>query len=247
MSEIENSDHWFTEWFNTPYYQILYKHRDDNEAQFFMDNLLTHWSFPKNTKVLDAPCGTGRHSIYLNKKGFNVTGIDLSKTMITEAKPFICRKLKFDEHDMREVYKEESFDVVLNLFTSFGYFESGENQQTINAFSKSLKKGGTLLIDFMNVKKVLLGLVEEEIKTVEGIKFHINRFIDGNYIVKRIEFTDKGKQHKYCEKVKVITLSDFDTYLKKAGLTTVNLFGDYSLNDFDATKSDRLIIEARKI
>ena len=102
-------------------------------------------------------CGKGRHSKFIHQNGFNIHGIDLSIESIKEASKDICENLHFQQHDMRETYLENHFDYVLNLFTSFGYFETdNDNQKAINAMAKNLKKGGKLIIDFMNTKKVIL-------------------------------------------------------------------------------------------
>ena len=158
-----------------------------------------------------------------------------------------CESLHFQQHDMRETYIENHFDYALNLFTSFGYFETNiDNQKAINAMAKNLKKGGKLIIDFMNAKKVVLNLVEKEIKYIDNISFHIQRKLENGYILKDIRFTDKGKNYYYQEKVQALELSDFSQYFQKAGLNIVNLWGDYELQDFDVSKSNRLIIVAQK-
>src|SRR5690606_22238937 len=139
---------WFGEWFNSPYYHILYKHRDFEEARIFIDNLNDLFGFSADQKALDLACGKGRHAIYLNKKGLNVVGVDLSPENIREAKKFENEKLQFFVYDMREVFDIQAFDYVLNLFTSFGYFNTeAENEKAINATALSLKKGGFFIID----------------------------------------------------------------------------------------------------
>ena len=80
------TDNWFESWFDTPYYHILYKERNDDEAQLLMDNLTQYLNLPEEAKILDLACGKGRHSIYLNQLGFDVTGADLSTNSIAEAK-----------------------------------------------------------------------------------------------------------------------------------------------------------------
>ena len=67
---------WFQSWFDTSYYHTLYKHRDDKEAQMFMKNLVRHLEIDSDQHILDLACGKGRHSIFLNQLGFNVTGVD---------------------------------------------------------------------------------------------------------------------------------------------------------------------------
>ena len=93
---------WFTDWFNTSYYHILYKERNDKDAELFMKNITSFLNLPKNTHILDLPCGKGRHSMFLNSLGYRVTGADLAKNSIRSAKEFENDTLKFKVHDMRE-------------------------------------------------------------------------------------------------------------------------------------------------
>lgn len=238
---------WFENWFNSKYYHILYKNRDHKEAVFFLDNIIKNINI-NNGRILDVACGKGRHAKYLNHLGFNVTGIDLSKNSIEFANRDSNENLKYFVHDMRSVFKKNHFDLVTNLFTSFGYFENQEDEQTtINAMSNNLKEGGLLLIDFMNVKKVISSLVTSESKEIDGIKFLIERKYDENHIIKKIIIKDKDSDLNFQEKVRALTLYDFDVMLKKANMKIVDLFGDYSLNEFNAIDSDRLIIISRKL
>lgn len=238
---------WFENWFNSKYYHILYKNRDHKEAVFFLDNIIKNINI-NNGRILDVACGKGRHAKYLNHLGFNVTGIDLSKNSIEFANKDSNENLKYFVHDMRSVFKKNHFDLVTNLFTSFGYFENQEDEQTtINAMSNNLKEGGLLLIDFMNVKKVISSLVKSESKEIDGIKFLIERKYDENHIIKKIIIKDQDSDLNFQEKVRALTLYDFDVMLKKANMKIVDLFGDYSLNEFNAIDSDRLIIISRKL
>ncbi|MCX6296312.1 MAG: class I SAM-dependent methyltransferase [Bacteroidetes bacterium] len=238
---------WFECWFDSSYYHILYKNRDFTEAELFIDNLIQLLQPAKKSRVLDLGCGKGRHSIYLNKKGFDVTGIDLSPKSIDSAKTEENETLHFYVHDMRKLFRSNYYDVVLNLFTSFGYFENQrDDNATIKAVSQALKPGGIFVLDFMNSKKIIKDLVAQENKTIEGIEFKISKKLENNFIVKQINFTDKGKDHCFQERVKALTLNDFEKYFEANNLKIVNLLGNYQLNPFDELNSDRLIIVARK-
>ena len=81
----KDTTQWFTSWFDTPYYHTLYKDRNHSEAQVFMDNLTNYLNVPEHGEILDLACGKGRHSIYLNSLGYNVTGVDLSENSIEYA------------------------------------------------------------------------------------------------------------------------------------------------------------------
>lgn len=238
---------WFGEWFDSPYYHVLYKNRDDQEAKAFIGQLINYLQFQRNDLIQDLACGKGRHAIYLNKKGFNVIGLDLSQKNISFARQFENDRLKFHVHDMRFPWENNEFDYILNLFTSFGYFETkGENQQAISAIAAGMKKGGKLLIDFLNPYTVINNLVPEEVKRINGIDFHIRKFLKGEYIVKDIRFQDKGESYNFQERVKAIRRVKFLEYFDHANLEVLDLFGDYNLNSYIAEKSERMIFVLRK-
>ncbi len=238
---------WFVNWFDSPYYHTLYKNRDEKEAQVFIDNLITHLQIPKRSKIIDIACGKGRHATYFNQKGMNVKGVDLSHNSIAAATKNENATLQFEVHDMREIYQENGFDVVTNLFTSFGYFEKDEDEQkAITAMANNLNSEGILIIDFMNVKKVITNLVLNEQKVIDKITFNIKRKVESGHIIKDIEIIDSLKKQKFQEKVKAITLADFSEFIIGAGLKIIDIFGNYKLEDFNATSSDRLILICKK-
>ena len=237
---------WFTNWFDSPYYHTLYKNRDEKEAQVFIDNLIDYLQIPKGSKLIDIACGKGRHAKYFNKKGMEVVGVDLSQNSINTAKKDENKNLQFSVHDMRENYQENSFDVVTNLFTSYGYFENNKDEQkAINAMANNLKKEGILIIDFMNAKKVIANLVLNEQKTINNIQFDITRQVKDGFILKDIRITD-GKEQQFQEKVKAITLADYSEFITNAGLKIIDIFGNYKLDNFDEEISDRLILICKK-
>jgi ubiquinone/menaquinone biosynthesis C-methylase UbiE len=238
---------WFESWFNSPYYHILYKNRDENEAEFFIKNLTLKINLNQGDKVLDIACGKGRHSIIFNKLGFNVNGIDISTESIKQAQNNANETLQFYVHDMRKLFRVNYYNLAVNLFSSFGYFKTEkEHQQAINNMYKSLKPGGFLVIDFLNAYKVINTLVPAEEKTINNIQFKIERkFFKGN-IIKSIEVTNGDKKYNFAESVKAFKFKDFETFLKRSGLQVVNIYGDYALNNFNESESDRLIIFAQK-
>ncbi|CAM3946314.1 MULTISPECIES: SAM-dependent methyltransferase [Flavobacterium] len=243
---IENtestSNKWFASWFDTPYYHILYKDRDYTEAQHFMDSLTGYLNLPEEARILDLACGKGRHSIYLNSLGYNVTGADLSENSIAEASEFSNETLGFKVHDMREVC-ENKYDAIFNLFTSFGYFDDdADNLKTLKAIHSSLNETGFACIDFMNVDYVIDNLVPEEIKTVENIDFHIKRYVKENHIYKEIKFNADGEDFHFTEKVQALRLADFEKMMEEAGIYLLDIFGNYKLQKFFKSQSERLIM-----
>lgn len=233
---------WYASWFNTPYYHLLYKDRNHREAAHFMNELISYLELHEKSEILDLACGKGRHSKFLFKKGFDVTGVDLSSESIEAAKKYEQPGLHFQVHDMCEPFPKE-FDAVLNLFTSFGYFENEEdNLRTIKAIKEELKPEGHAVIDFLNAELIIKNLVPKEKKKVGDITFHLERYVKDDYIIKEIKFEDKGQEFIYFEKVKALTLNNFKAYFKEAGVQLNQVFGDYHLNDFNVETSPRLIL-----
>lgn len=234
---------WFSEWFNSPYYHILYKNRDDKEAEMFIDALSKNLDFKTNQLFLDLACGKGRHSIYLNSKGFNVLGLDIAPESIAHANKSSNEQLKFAVHDMRNsLSKFGNFDFILNLFTSFGYFENDdENLKTIQAIKNGLKPNGKLVLDFMNTHKIVKNLVNTETKIVDEITFNITRNVENGFIIKRINFTDNNQNFHFEERVNALNLQNFEYYFSNAGLKIESIFGNYSLESFDLETSPRMI------
>ncbi len=246
-SEIVNRC-WFESWFDSHYYHLLYGNRNEEEAENFIKRL-TDFLKPKvGAPALDLGCGKGRHAIALHKNGFKVTGIDLSSKSIEEANRSNLHEISFFVHDMRLPFKENFFDHVFNLFTSFGYFDlNHENTEVLKAVHTGLKNNGTLVIDFLNAT-----LVEQTIEThregnlvVEGVKFNWKKRIENGYVIKDISFTDDNKPFQFTEKVQLLTLNDFRELLDPF-FEIENIFGDYLLNKFDENQSPRLILIVRK-
>jgi len=245
--ENKKNTAWFEEWFDSPFYHILYKNRDDKEAQSFISNLISFLKPTKNSLFVDVACGKGRHAMFLNSLGYTVDGFDLSANSILCAKTKETNSLQFFTNDIREPLKHNYYDFAFNLFTSFGYFDDEkDNQKAINAITQSLNADGILVLDFMNSHKVINNLNKQELKEVDHIKFNIKRSFTNGHIVKDIKFEAEKIQYQYQEKVKSISLEEFKNYFLKANLTIDAIFGDYDLHPFDLENSDRLILVARK-
>lgn len=247
MNAQKNNSEWYCEWFNSPYYHILYKTRDHLEAEQFIKTLISYLSPPQESIMLDAACGKGRHAIYLASFGFHVDAFDLSSNNIKDAKKHQTPNLNFFIHDIRDPLKMDQYDYVFNMFTSFGYFENqNDNLKALQAIHASLKKDGLFIMDFMNVDHVINKLVKQETKTIDGITFHINKSVANGFIEKNISFTDQMKSYQYQEQVRIISRDELTHLFLQAGFEILHEFGDYTLNEFDPLKSDRIIIIAKK-
>lgn len=247
------TDDWFLDWFNSDYYHILYKHRDEQEADAFIRNLIAHLQPAPGSRMVDVACGKGRHSKILSDYGFDVTGIDLSASSIQAASMMESDRLHFLQHDMRNPFWVNYFNYAFNFFTSFGYFKTRrEHDNAIRSLAGCLQKGGKIIIDYINVPKAAQQppqtYLQEEV--AEKITFQIAKWQDEHHFFKQIQIKntpDGALRHLYTEKVAKFTLHDFSEMLGYNGLQIQEVFGDYELNPYDLHHSERMIMIATKI
>ncbi len=239
---MKQSKTWFSEWFNTSYYHTLYKHRNNDEAQRFIKNLVSFLKLSKDKTILDLACGKGRHSIFLNSLGYQVVGADLSENSIQHANQFANEQLTFKVQDMREPFNIK-VDAVFNMFTSFGYFDDDkEDLKVLSNIAQAIHTDGVAVVDYMNVHKVIQHLVPQETIQREALEFNIKRHVTNGFITKEIHVLDQEESFNFQERVKVIDLDKFKTYCELANLKIKHIFGDYNLSAFNKDTSDRLIL-----
>lgn len=233
---------WFESWFDTPYYHLLYSNRDYTEAENFITKLTQELQLPQSSKIIDLACGKGRHSVFLNKLGYDVLGLDLSQQSIEFDKKFENESLAFKVHDMRNPIDSEPVRAVFNLFTSFGYFDNETDDRNVfQSVYNVLKPEGFFVLDYLNEEFVTRTLVPETTIHREGIDFHISKKIEGRHIIKDIRFEINGEAKHFFEKVKLHTLETIENYASECGFERVKIWGDYQLNDFEKEISPRCI------
>ncbi|MFO0323191.1 MAG: methyltransferase domain-containing protein [Bacteroidota bacterium] len=238
---------WFKIWFDSKYYHFLYKHRDHSEAVFFIDQITTFLKLKSESICWDLCCGKGRHSIYLNEKGYRVIGTDLSEKSIQEASRHTNDTLEFYTHDMRKLFRANYFDVVFNLFTSFGYFEKKEDDVNVfKSIEKALKSNGLFVFDFLNENFIKNNLNQSDTIISEGIIFQISKRIENNTVIKSIDFKDDDKDYHFEERVKLFDRKYFEELANASNLKIINSFGNYQLDEFNLSTSPRLILLLQK-
>lgn len=242
---------WFKDWFNSPYYHLLYGNRDNAEAATFINSIINHLQLPTNTKVLDVACGKGRHSLAMANLNLKVTGIDLSGRSIAYAKQFEQEYLHFYKHDMRLPFWINYFDVAFNLFTSFGYFKTErEHNNAMRSICQSLHTHGILVIDYLNVHYDENNLQRFCEKEIDDNLFLITKWQTETHFIKQIQYTQGGKglpKHLSTEKVAKYSLGDFSEMLALQKMQIQEVFGDYSLGRYDIKSSPRMIMVAKKV
>lgn len=223
---------WYEAWFERDEYKVVYGHRDDDEASLLIDLIEATVGMAEAARVLDMGCGRGRHAVEFARRGYQVTGIDLSPRSIAAAQERASLAgipASFAVGDMRESVCTGCFDVVANLFTAFGYFDDeSEHAVAISAMAEAVAPRGWLVQDFLNADRVARRLVPFDQRTVGDLTVVQRRQIAAGRINKTIELSgSEGTQH-FSESVRLLDLVDFDRMYRAAGLVLTRVFGDYS-------------------
>jgi len=238
---------WFRSWFDSPYYHKLYFERDEHEAAAFIDRLLSLLKLHPGSRLLDVACGRGRHARMLARHGYDVTGIDLAAESIAFARRFEDEHLHFYQHDMRELFFTNYFDAAFNFFTSFGYFRTArEHAAAIRTVRRSLKKEGIFVLDYLNVQYAEEHLVHRSVKVIDGVNYHLTKWVDATHFYKKIVIEDKKMTAPlvFTEKVAKFTLADFEKMFTREGMQIGGVYGDYMLKPYDSRNSPRLLMIA---
>ncbi len=240
---------WFKEWFASKEYLDVYSHRDEYDASKIVDLILKKTMVNHDALILDAACGSGRHTLLLTEKGFNVTSFDLSRQLLGIAKKEFSDgglEHKLILADLRNIFFKVQFDIILNLFTSFGYFnEDTENFIFFDNSRSFLKKDGLIIFDYFNSYFIKENFEPVSEKSINGKKIIERRFIEGDTIIKLVDIITNKTTKNFTERVKLYS----DKYLLEKfsalGFETKYMFGDYSGNSFNAAQSKRLILFLR--
>lgn len=242
---------WYESWFDSPYYHLLYQHRDDKEAQYFIDHLYAKFQILPSHTILDLACGAGRHAIYMASKGNTVTGLDLASNSIAEAKAKVIElpeklNIEFQVADMRDFDLKTSFDFVFNLFTSFGYFENkNENLDVLASIKKHQAKGGIVVIDYLNSQLVRTKGEESYTKVIDAIQFEIHKYFEGDFVKKEIKVIDQDDVFHFREQVQLFESDELESMLRDQGYQITEHFGDYDLGAYSQASSRSIWVGTR--
>lgn len=212
------------------------------EVDFIEQNL----KLKKGAKILDLACGQGRHAIELASRGYDVTGVDYSSYLLSLAKKNMKDKgvkMKFVRGDMRSLGFKNEFDVVVNLFTAFGYFhKESDHIKTLRSVCRSLKEGGIFLLDTVNpdfLKKHFIHGVARPLQEGKGMVEHF--FTTDKRWIMRI---NSGKNSRVSS-TRVFDRSELKQLFNTAGFTVKKMWGNFSGNQV-SNKNRRIIILGQK-
>jgi SAM-dependent methyltransferase len=233
---------WFEEWFGEEYLQ-LYPHRDAGDAARLASLVARRVPWVPGLRMLDVGCGPGRHIRAFEEMEARPVGLDLSRSLLARARQVTSAPLV--RADMRHLpIRRASFDLVVNLFTSFGYFATdAEHFQAVSEMADALRPGGWLAMDFLNAPAVESNLVTAEFTVLGQTPVRIERHLEQGAVIKTIRTAD-GRQ--FVERVRLYHESDLRGMLERAGLRVQSTAGDYD-GGLTTPASPRLILFAERL
>lgn len=245
---------WYKELFETedPLRFDLYGESEKSRAQ--VDFVIEKLALQPGDRILDLCCGHGRHLLDLMKRGYEVVGVDLSEYMLAkcrEAAEMEGLKPNLIQADMREINFDSEFDAVINLFTSFGYLESDdEDQKVLDAVSRALKPGGRFIMDIHNRDVFMARFLERSwSENSRGDIILEERWFDpmtGRNSAREITIHADGHRSERRNIVRFFAFTEIAKMLSQAGLKVRTVFGDWEGSEFTRTSKGMLIVSEKE-
>ena len=235
-------------------YLIEKKQSLDDRTKTEVDGLVKLTGIKNDARVLDCPCGYGRHSIELAKRGFNVVGSDINSAHLRKAIEDAKKNLldvTFNKESMIDLGYDSEFDVVVNMFYSFGFFDTDEeNEKTLKNFYNALKPGGKFLMHTdVNIPRILSGKYKEDEKRNLTTGKTLRVIDSYNPTTKRIEgswIINNGiNQEKKDYSVRVYTKDEFESLCKKIGFSSVITYSDWSGLAYSEDAEDMIVVATK--
>ena len=230
---------------------IMFNERRIANATEEIANLISLLNIEPGNRVLDLCCGIGRHSLELARRGFKVTGVDRTLYYLSVASSQAKKEkldIEFVNEDMRNFRRPNAFDIVISMFTSFGYFENQDDDKKVvlNVY-KSLKKGGRFLID-VNGKERLAAIFRERDWHREGDAIILEErkvTQDWSWMDNRWILIKDGKMYENSLSHRIYSATELKALLKDCGFSDVKVYGDFAGSPYDQN-ARRLITVAYK-
>ncbi len=243
---------WYKTFFGDDYlriYDFLTPERTEHEVEGII-NLL---ALPPGSSILDLCCGHGRHALALAKRGYQVTGQDLSEVFLHHARAEAEAqgvKIRWMQSDMRNIPFENEFDAVINIFTAFGYLENEEeDQKVLQQVYKALKSDGLFLLETMQRESLIRNFAPNEIaRHADGLIVLEERNFDLLTSRCNVQVTmlhPDGQRTGYNHAVRIYTLTELVRMLAAAGLQVQAYYGGLDGSKLSLT-SRRLVVVSLK-
>lgn len=244
---------WYVKSFGAAYLD-LYAHRTDAEAAEQIKAMVELIQPEPKGPTLDLCCGAGRHLKALRDLGLKqLTGLDLSHDLLAVADRELNRGdgeiVEIIQGDMREIPRQNYYENIFSLFTSFGYFtDDVDNAEVINGIYRALKANGKFLMDYLNLDYIIANLVAENTVESEGYTAHNKRWMtpDGKRVEKKtVVIMDSGEKHEFNESVRMYSEKEMTAMCENAGFSDISIYGGLEKQSLNAD-CNRMIITAVK-
>ena len=241
---------WWETFFGTDY--LKQYEADAGRTSAEADGIETILHLRRGARVLDLACGAGQHSVELARRGYRVTGYDLSAALLKEARAAARkagRRVDFVRGDMRDLPYHGEFDAVINMFSSFGYFESIEDdRKALGGVARALQARGKLLMERFNRESLAyeLPLQGWRVGPDGSVILQEDTFdvLRGRYDTRQIVIDGRGTR-EHLGSVRAYTLPELKELFDGAGLPIHRVLGGLDLSPYRA-RSRRLVLYAVK-
>ena len=243
---------WYEDWFEGDWLDVVALAIPDERTQREADFLVDKLALEPGARILDLACGHGRIALELARRGYRVTGLDLSEPSLELARAAADRErleVEWVHADMREIPPHGSFDGVVNVFTAFGYFEDErENERVLDAVSGALAPGGRFLIDTVNVLGLVRRYRERNWDEREGgvlfLQEHRYDVLRGRNEARWTFVHPDGRRNAIVHSVRTYTPHELARMLAAAGLEVEGAWGGFDDSEL-SMDSWRTILLAR--
>lgn len=230
---------------------IMFSEQRVEDAQEEVEKIVSLLGIKPGTHILDLCCGIGRHSLELARRGFHVTGVDRTRQYLEQASEKAGKeglKVDFVQDDMRTFCRPDAFDAVINMFTSFSYFEDPEEdkQVVVNVY-RSLKSEGVFLLETMG-KEVLARIFrEKDWHEQDGAFILYERKVSRNWgwMENRWIIFKDDKRTEFKVTHRLYSATELSSLLTGCGFAHVDVYGDLTGSPYDQT-ARRLVMMAYK-
>ncbi len=242
--------YWWQKFFDENYVKV-YEELEKRTSRE-VDSILRMMNLKSKARILDLCCGYGRHSIELAQKGFVVTGYDLSDFFLNKARKDAAGlglKIRFIKGDMRKLPFEARFDAVVNVFTSFGYFEKERDDlKVLKGVCKALKKNGLFLLDLTNREHLIRGFQRRTWRPDKDFIMLEDNFLDlftSRWESTRTLISENGKRAEHSFSLRLFSLAEMLNLLNRAGFVLESVYGGFDFMEY-SLDSPRMILVSRK-
>jgi SAM-dependent methyltransferase len=242
---------WFRGFFDATYLETERGELTPQRTRTEIDLVTKALGLRPGARVLDVPCGFGRHSGELAGRGYSVVGVDLSSAMLRAARHSHREgaRLRFVRGDVRRLAYRAEFDAVVCLFTSFGYFSERENVLTLRRMARALKPGGRLLMDHRNTAYDVTLPTHSWRQPRRGLyvlwTLHVDRRTNVHEATWLILRRGERRVIRKAFRLRLWTLPQWRRRLREAGLRLVRAYGDFRGRPFRRTSSRLLLLAER--